>query len=213
MTTTPARTLYWLPGTCSLAIHVALEWIGAPYEAVQLERSQLRSPEYLAINPMGVVPALIEDGRPLVEAGAILLHLTDSHADLPLGPPVGDPQRSEYYRWIAWLSGTVHPHFWPFFFPARYAEPESMHAAVRTAAEIRVQGDWDLLEARLDGRDWLMGDKPSLADGLLLPMARWGLRMSRPTTEWPRLTAHLQRVSAWAPGAAALAAQGLTPLP
>jgi glutathione S-transferase len=50
------RRLYHMPGTCALAVHVALEWVGKPYEAINLPRDQLRSPEYLAVNPMGVVP-------------------------------------------------------------------------------------------------------------------------------------------------------------
>lgn len=204
------RTLYWMPGTCALGVHVALEQIGAPYKAELVARDALRSPEYLAINPMGVVPALAEDGVVHVEAGAILLHLTDAAPEANLGPPVGDPDRPAFYRWIAWLSGTLHPHFWPFFFPARYAEPEAMHGEVKAAAERRVQGDWDLLDAHLATRDWLVGDAPTAADGLLLPMARWGLGMSRPTTEWPHITAHLRRVLDWEPAARALAAQGLS---
>jgi glutathione S-transferase len=211
--TAPQRTLYWLPGTCALAIHVALEQIGRPYANVKLERSELRSAPYLAINPMGVVPALIEDGTPLVEAGAILYHLTDREPDAALGPPPGHADRAEFYRWIAYLSGTVHPHFWPFFFPSRYAAPEEMHPAVKTAAQLRVYGDWDLIDAHLKTREWLVGSAPTVADGLLLPMARWGMRLERPTTSWPNITAHLKRVSAWPPAARALKAQGLDPLP
>lgn len=203
------RALYWMPGTCALAVHVALETIGAPYKAVQVPRDQLRSPDYLAINPMGVVPALIEDGTVHVEAGAILLHLTDGEPGAGLGPPVGHPDRPAFYRWICYLSGTVHPHFWPFFFPARYAAPDDMHEAVKAAAEARVFGDWDLIEAHLGTRDWLVGDGPTAADGLLLPMARWGLGLSRPTTEWPRLTDHFRRSLDLAPAQRALGAQGL----
>lgn len=207
------RTLYWLPGTCALGIHAALEMIGAPYAARRLERSDLRAPEYLAINPMGVVPTLVEDGVVHVEAGAMLLHLTDTVPEAALGPPPGHADRAAFYRWIAWLSGTLHPHFWPFFFPARYAEPEAMHEEVRAAAGRRVAADFDLLEAHLQGREWIVGDAPTVADGLFLPMARWGLRLERPTTQWPAVTAHLKRVTAWGPGARALAAQGLDPAP
>jgi glutathione S-transferase len=211
--TTKDRTLYWMPGTCALAIHVALEAIGKPYGSRQVERSALRSPDYLAINPAGVVPTLLEDGVPLVEAGAILLHLTDSEPEAALGPPVGHPDRAQFYRWIAYLSGTVHPHFWPFFFPARYAAPQSMHDAVKAAAQERVYSDWNILDAHLATREWLLGRAPSAADALLLPMARWGFRLQRPTSEWPNITSHLRRVSAWPPAAAALKAQSLDPLP
>ena len=66
-----------MPGTCALAVHVALEQISVPYQATLVNRDELKSASFLALNPSGVVPTLLEDGRPLIEAGAILLHLTD----------------------------------------------------------------------------------------------------------------------------------------
>lgn len=203
------RSLYWMPGTCALAIHVALEKIGKPYGNMKVERSELRSPQYLAINPMGVVPTLTENGIPLVEVGAILFHLTDSEPAAELGPTVGQANRAAYYRWIAYLSGTLHPHFWPFFMPSRYAEPEEMHAAVKSSAEQLINRDWDLIDTHLATQDWLIGDGPTAADDLLLPMARWGMKLRRPTTEWPNITAHLKRVSEWPPATRALNEQGL----
>jgi len=208
MTDTPRR-LYYMPGTCALAVHVTLEWIGKPYEAINQPRDQLRSPEYLAVNPMGVVPTLVQDGAPLVEAGAILSTLTDCEPDAKLGPAIGHKDRAEFYRWIAFLSGTLHPHFWPWFFAARYAEPEEMHDAVRAAAIQRIEGDFDVINTHLANRAWLVGDAMTAADALLFPMARWGLRLPRPTTSWPHLDAHLERMNANPGAQAALKAQGL----
>lgn len=205
------RTLYWMPGTCALGVHIALEMIGQPYEATLVPRENLKSPDYLAINPMGVVPSLDEDGLIHVEAGAILFHLTDAEPGAGLGPAPGAALRADFYRWVAWLTGTVHPHFWPFFFPARYAAPEAMHEAVREAAALRVYGDWDLLEAHLAGRDWLVSATMTAADAMLVPMARWGMRLPRPTREWPALFGHLQKLEALPVVAAAIKAQGLAP--
>lgn len=206
------RNLYWMPGTCALAIHLALEQISLPYQATLVNRGELKSTSYLALNPSGVVPTLVEDGRPLVEAGAILLHLTDLYPGAGLGPAVGEPQRMEFYRWIAFLTGTMHPHFWPFFFPDRYAAPPEMHAEVLIAAEKRIASDWTVIEAHLEGRDWLVGSTPTVADGMLLPIARWSMRLSNPPTDRPRLATYLTRLEAWSPAVRALAAQDLPPL-
>ena len=207
--TKPPRRLYYMPGTCALAVHVALEWVGKPYEAINQPRDQLRSQDYLAINPLGVVPTLIQDGVVLVEAGAILLTLTDLEPDAALGPLVGHKDRAEFYRWIAFLSGTLHPHFWPWFSAARYAEPEEMHDAVRRAAALRVEGDFTMINEHLATRRWLVGETRTAADTLLLPMARWGLRLPKPTTAWPHLIAHFERISADPGVQAAMKAQGL----
>lgn len=206
------RTLYWMPGTCALAVHVALEQIGAPYKSAAVGRDEIKSPSYLALNPSGVVPTLVENGEPLVEAGAILLHLTDLHSGSGLGPAVGEPERMEFYRWIAFLTGTMHPHFWPFFFPERYAAPPEMHAEVLLAAQKRIAADWVMIEAHLEGRDWLVGDAPTVADGMLLPIARWSMRLDSPPTNQPQLAAYLTRLEAWPPAVRALAAQDLQPL-
>ncbi len=203
------RNLYWMPGTCALAIHVALEQIGAPYQATQVGRDELKSPAYLALNPAGVVPTLVEDGEALVEAGAILLHLTDLSPGAGLGPMVGEPGRIEFYRWIAFLTGTMHPHFWPFFFPERYAAPSEMHAEVLIAAEKRIAADWDMVADHLQGRQWLVGDTPTAADAMLLPIARWSMRLSTPPTSSAPLSTYLGRLENWAPATRATQAQGL----
>ncbi|MEM7670362.1 MAG: glutathione S-transferase N-terminal domain-containing protein, partial [Pseudomonadota bacterium] len=71
----PRTTLHYVPGTCALGVHIALEWAGAPYKAHRLSQADLRSPDYLALNPAGVVPTLIQDGAVMTEASAILLAL------------------------------------------------------------------------------------------------------------------------------------------
>ncbi len=74
--------LFYMPGACSLAPHIVLEWVGKPFELARVEKGKTREPEFLAVNPVGKVPALIEeDGRILTEAGAILLYLAEKFSD------------------------------------------------------------------------------------------------------------------------------------
>lgn len=202
------RRLYYFPGSCALAVHIALEWVGEPYEAENVPHEGLNAPDYLALNPAGVVPTLVSDGVPQTEVAAILLQLVDEESGARLGPPVGAPDRAALYRWLIYLSATVHPHFWPWFSPQRYA-PQDAGRVVRAKAEARVVGDFDILSRRLDESDWLVGEERSVADALFVPIALWATKFTRPTGDWPRLAQHLDRLRADKGVARAMAAQGL----
>ena len=76
--------LYYFPGACSLADHIVLEWIGAPYETVELDRAALKSPEFLALNPNGAVPVLVDGDFVLTQNVAILCYLAERYPDARL---------------------------------------------------------------------------------------------------------------------------------
>src|SRR3569832_1395965 len=96
--------LFYSPGACSLSDHIVLEWIGQPYEAVRLSREQRQSPEYLAINPAGAVPAFEQDGWVLTQNAAILNYLADSFPEARLGG-AGTPRgRAVGMFWLGWAN-------------------------------------------------------------------------------------------------------------
>ena len=202
------RRLYFFPGSCALAVHIALEWIGEPYDAENVPHEALHSPGYLALNPAGVVPTLVTDGVPLTEVAAILLSLCDAEPEARLGPAAGAPDRPDLYRWLIFLSATVHPHFWPWFIPERYG-PEEAKDDIRARAEARVAADFDILERHLEDRDWLVGEGRSVADAMLAPIGLWASKMTRPTHDWPRVSALLARLYQDEAVRRAKAAQGL----
>ena len=88
-------TLYYSPGSCALASHIALEEAGADYKTVRLNfaNNDQRKPEYLALNPKGRVPVLVGDGGAFTESAAILMHLADCHPEAKLAPKAGTPER------------------------------------------------------------------------------------------------------------------------
>ena len=102
-------TLYYSPGTASMVVHLALLEIGAPYrlEAVDFERGAQRDAEYLRLNPQGVVPTLVYEGRPHVESAAILLMLADRHPEARLAPAPGTAARDEWYQCVVNLSNSL----------------------------------------------------------------------------------------------------------
>jgi len=187
----PMYTLYYSPGTASLAVHLALLEIGAPYrlEAVDFEQQQQRSAAYLRLNPLGVVPTLVIDGQPHAESAAILMMLADRHPEARLGPPVGSPQRASWYQWIVHLGCSLGASYRNWFYPADLGAAEHP-PAVRAALQQRIESVW----ARLDGQlaahgPYLLGAAFSAADLQLIMYLRWSRNMPRTGLEWPALRA------------------------
>lgn len=168
--------LYYTPGACSLADHIVLQWIGAPYEAVRMTHASIKSPQYLAMNEGGTVPQLVDGNFFLTENVAILGYLADLYPDAHL---IGDgtPRaRAEVMRWLGFLNSEVHPAFKPIFVPARFLPDATAAGAIVEAARIRVREYLKRLDARLEGRDWLTGER-SIADPYLYVMLRWAIRL------------------------------------
>lgn len=164
--------LYYLPGACSLADHIVLEWIGQPYEAYAVPRDQLRSPDYLQISPNGMVPVLQEDdGWLLTENVAILNYLAERFPEAKLAGE-GPRGHAETLRWLCFLNSDVHPAFKPLFGPARFVSDEATHAELQENARLRLRGMFERLDTQLIGRDWLTGSR-SIADPYLFVVLRW----------------------------------------
>ncbi len=166
-------TLYYAPGACSLAPHIVLAWIGAPYQAV---RVQFGSKELLAVNPSGAVPTLQEDdGWLLTQAGAILDYLAGKHPEAGLSGGDSLRAKAEAHRWSAFLTSDVHAAFWPIFMPHRYTTDSSDEArkAVIAAGHKLVAKQFAVLDQHLEGREWILDGGRSVIDAYAFPMIRW----------------------------------------
>lgn len=190
-------TLYYAPGACSLAVHIVLEWIGAPYEAVAVDQ---HAPSYRAINPAGAVPALAQhSGEVLTQASAILHFLARRHPEAGLMEE-GTPEiAAEYDRWSAFLTGDLHPAFFPVFTPQRYTTATEAAAldAVRAAGLALVEARLALLDRHLAGRTWLVGDRRSVLDAYAVPMLNWaGAKLPDGLRPYPAVATHHARMLA-----------------
>jgi glutathione S-transferase len=169
-------TLYYALGACSLAPHIALEWIGAPYDAVKV---QYGSDELLAVNPAGAVPTLREDdGWLLTQAGAILDYLAHKHPEARLGGGEGVRAKAEAHRWSAFFTSDVHAAFWPVFMPDRYTTDRSGSArrAVVEAGHKLVAKRFAILDRHLEGREHILDGGRSIIDAYAFPMIRWAIK-------------------------------------
>lgn len=198
--------LHYLPGTAAMAPHAVLAEIGAPYELVRVERDSERrsTPAYLALNPWGTIPTLEDGDLALSEAAAICLHLAERFPDARLAPAAGTRERSELYRWLHWLSNTVQQTAMRHFYPERYGTGGVEEAANRDLARF-----YDLIDAHLEGRDWLVGEERTVADLYLFMLTRWGRFLEPAAWDRPNLRAHFLRALALPGVARMLEEQGL----
>lgn len=190
--------LYYMPGACSLAPHITLEWIGQPFELGRVELGKTRDPEYLAVNPLGKVPALIEeDGRIMVEAGAILQYLTEKYPDANLGAGPTLEDRYEMNYWLSHFGGNVHPAFFPFFVPQRYVKSSDseVQSLAREAGTELIYSQLEFLENHMEGRDYVIGNRRTIADPYLFVFLRWSNHLPKPLSEYPNLNRFLHKMA------------------
>lgn len=202
--------LYYAPGACSLAVHIALEWIGRPYEAI---RSKPGDPEYLRINPAGAVPALdIGTDVPLTQCAAILHFLARRFPDAELDVGSNLERTAEMERWASFLTGDLHPAFFPIFMPKRYttAADEQSLAKVREAAVVLVRKKLSLLDKQLEGRKYVLGSKRTFVDAYTVPMINWASSaVPGGLADYPDLRRHHGHMLADAAVQRAMRAEGL----
>ncbi|UBF30402.1 glutathione S-transferase N-terminal domain-containing protein (plasmid) [Kovacikia minuta CCNUW1] len=180
--------LFYMPGACSLAPHIVLEWIGKPFELGRVERGKTREPEFIAVNPVGKVPALVEeDGRVLTEAEAILLYLAEKFPDRQLGASPTAEARYEMHKWMSYLTGDVHPAFYPYFLPHRYIEDQQQHPAIQEAAYKQIDACFQLLDRHMENRTYMVEDRRTILDPYLFVFCRWGNILPKPFTDYPNL--------------------------
>lgn len=176
---TPALKLYLDPGTSSMAPHIALREIGVAFEIapLSLARRENREPAFLAINPEGKVPTLLIDGRALTEVAGILFYLARRFPEAGLLPAPDAEAEARVVSWMSFLASSVHP-----------ARARGMEKALAV---------WALVEGRMAGRDWAVGERMSIADILLFRLY-WRLRQGaeEACAEFRTVEAHYARMLA-----------------
>ena len=205
--------LYLASSTAGFAPHVLLRELGVPFELkfLDLEAREHKQPAYLALNPLGRIPALLADGQPIAESGAICLWLADRHPQTGLAPSPEDVLRAPYLQWMFFLSNTVHATLMQYFYPQRYIEDPAQHDAAKRAG-MAAAGDWFAeIERHLSGNGpYLLGDRISAADFYLFMLVRWGRHFDNPPASLPALGAFMQRLFERPAVKDAFAAEGTT---
>lgn len=169
-------TLYFAPGSSSMAVHIALHEIGVPFEGrpISFRNREQRSSAFLAVNPEGKVPTLVIDGRPLTEVAAILFYLARRYPEAGLLPQDDPEAEAQVISWMSFIAATVHP-----------ARRRGMEYA---------QDIYGLADRKLAGRPWAIG-RYSIADIHLFRLYwRFARSLNPAPGAFPNLAAHHDRM-------------------
>lgn len=179
--------LYWSPRSRSFSGLWILEETGQPYERVltDISTGAQKKPEYLAINPMGKVPALKDGDATIAEAAAICAYVAERYPEAKLAPPLGDPRRAKYLQWLFFGPSCIEPALIQLF--TKLEVPTST-AAWGSAAQV-----FDVLDAELQKGPWILGDQFSAADIAIGAGLNFAVRVFKMVPPRPSFDAYIDR--------------------
>lgn len=168
--------LFYAPGACSFVPHAMLEMAGVEFEPsmVKLHKGEQRNPDYLAMNPRGQVPVLVDGDEVVSQIVAILLHLDEKLPMAGILPPTG-AERSRAVQKLVWMNNTVHPTFTHVFMPEKFTDDAEAQKAIRAFAAARYREMLQEIETMAEkAAPWMVGERPGALDAYALTLLRWG---------------------------------------
>jgi glutathione S-transferase len=198
--------LYYAPGACSLASHIALQESGLPFETDQLNfktKITASGEDFMQLNPKGYVPAIkLDDGSILTEGPAILQYIADQNPASGLSPKAGSMERYRLQEWLTFIGTELHKSFSPLF---NKASPDEVKNNSRNMLTKRLS----YVETQLAGKPYLMGDHFSVADAYLFVVVGWSSHVDFDLGPFPRIKEYSARIAARPAVQAAMKAEGL----
>lgn len=198
--------LYYLPGACSLASHIALYETGLPFEIDKLNAATKKTAsgeDFMRVNPKGYVPAIkLDDGSILTESAAILQYIADRNPGSGLAPKAGSMERYRLQEWLTFIGTEIHKTFGPLFNKA--ATEEAKNNARNLLAK-----RLDYVETQLANKPYLMGDNFTVADAYMFVVVSWSSHVGLDLNPFPRLKEHVARIAKRPAVQAAMKAEGL----
>jgi glutathione S-transferase len=198
--------LYYSPGACSLASHIALREAGVSFEAIKVDgraKKAANGEDYWQVTPKGYVPALrMANGEVLTEGTAIMQYVADQAPALQLSGAAGSPARYKVLEWMGYISTELHKGFGPFFTPGVTDE-------AKQAAKDALGKKFNWVQGDLGNKTYLLGDAFTIADSYLFTVLGWTSFVGIDLGQWPGLKAYHGRIAARPHVQAALKAEGL----
>ncbi|CAJ1840080.1 glutathione S-transferase family protein [Aeromonas veronii] len=189
-------TLFFAPGSCAVAVQIALLETGAPFTARQLNLAagEQRSPEYLAINPKGRVPALITEQGTLTETPALLLYVAQRFPDAKLAPLDNPFLLARMQEVNSFLASTVHVSHAHGRRGSRWADDEQAIAAMQQKVASNMRDGFAQIEQHYLAAPWVLGEQFSVADIYLFVVAGWLKSDGVEISEFPKVADHYRRM-------------------
>ncbi|MEC5387483.1 glutathione binding-like protein [Uliginosibacterium sp. H3] len=189
--------LYVAQGACSFGAHVAARELGLPIEFIKVPLRTPESPIH-KVNPLGRVPTLVSDsGEVITENGAILPFLADLKPEAGLAAPAGSVERAQIQEWIGFLNSDIHGAYKPVNRPNLFHADEEVQKSIREGGIARLRDLIRIVQRKLEGKTWAVGERFTVADAYLGVFLRWlpraGIEIG---SEFPGLAAYLERYNA-----------------
>jgi len=202
--------LYYAPGTCALATHIALEEAGAPYEAMRVDfgSQAQRSPEYLAVNPKGRVPALVTERGTLTETPGLLLFVAQHFPAAELAPLTEPFALAQVQEFNSYLCATVHVAHAHGRRGTRWADDAAAIEAMKRKVPATMTECAELIEQKFLKGPWVMGERYTICDPYLFTIGSWLEGDEVDTTRLPGILEHRRRMLARAAVQRAVSAEG-----
>ena len=198
--------LYFAPGACSLAPHIVLREAGYNFDLVQVDNKEKKTKtgqDYWGINGKGQVPVLeLDNGERITEGAVIVQYLADQKPAAGLVPPAGTMERVRVQEWLNFVASELHKVYAPIFRPTT---PDAFKVLSKETLSKRLE--W--LNKQLTGKQYLTGDKFTVADAYLFTVLRWSPRIQFDIGQWPNVKAFFDRVAARSKVQEAMKAEGL----
>jgi len=198
--------LYYAPGACSLSPHIALREAGIPFDLVKVDTRSHQydgGGDFYSVNGKGYVPVLeLDGGERLTEGPAIVQYIADRKPDAGLAPKPGTLERVRLQEWLNFLTSEIHKTFSPLF---SAETPEDYKPVARK----KLAGRFDWLSKQLDGRQHLLGERFTVADGYLFVLLGWTNHVGMKLEDWPVLKSWREHIAKRPAVQAALKAEGL----
>ncbi|QBG35401.1 glutathione S-transferase family protein [Litorilituus sediminis] len=189
--------LYYYPLNASMAPHFMLEELNVEFELIKVDRKNnaQKSKDYLALNPAGRIPTLIDNGQAIFESPAICIHLAESNPQANLIPAIGSPNRALFFQWMMYLTNTVQAELMIYFYPQKHSADETNIAGMVAVQEKRITEMLALLDNELEGKDYLVGDSISACDFFLFMLAVWADEFKKPPLAYTHLSRYLRKLA------------------
>lgn len=185
--------LYYSPGACSLSPHIALREAGLAFEAVLASTKSHKlqdGTDYYSINPLGYVPMLeLDDGTRLREGPAIVQYIADLAPTKNLAPANGTLARYRLQEWLTFIGTEIHKTYSPLFNP-------NMPEEAKNISKEKLKSRYQWINSALEGKDYLMGDHFTVADGYLFTVTNWAKPLNIDLSPYPNVQAWHARVGA-----------------
>ncbi len=191
--------LYWSKMSGAIAPQALFEEIGVEYEkiVIDMDKMEHRTPEFLAVNPMAQIPALVlPDGTLMTESAAMVLHILDRHPEAKLAPPAGSAESARFLRWLVFMASTLYVTDMRLYHADQFTTDPAGLDGVLASARSDMDRSFAILDEALNPGPYLLGETFSAADIYLWMLAAWHPEPAKMLAENPRVKQLVELVQA-----------------